>query len=348
MVGSSLRGVGSRASEGKWAPNSGWVEHPRAGRYGALRPRLRRAGAAVRSGRHGLPRPRHDRGRRADRHSSPPGAKERAILARLLLEPGAPCPSTSCSRPRWEGVPREAAARSLAVRVANLRSYLEPGRDRGAPSSLLVRDGLGYRLAIEPEQVDAHRFERCVHAAGGLRARRGAGGVRRRAGAVARHAVRRPRRRGVGAGRDPPARGPAQPRRGGPRPRARRARAPARGGRRRCAGWSTPTRCARSSSRTLMLALYGAGPPGRGARGLPRPGGAAARARAHAGRGARARWSAASSSTTPTLARRGPAARRRCAGRTAAAPARAGRPGAAARAPARGAGRARSRDGAPA
>src|SRR5918999_5621061 len=100
--------------------------------------------------------------------TSPPGAKERAILARLLLDPGRTVPADALLDAGWDGVPREVAARSLAVRVANLRAYLEPSRDRGAPSSLLVRDGPGYRLEIAPEQLDAHRFERCVHAAAGL------------------------------------------------------------------------------------------------------------------------------------------------------------------------------------
>ena len=100
--------------------------------------------------------------------STPPGAKERAILARLLLDAGRTVPAEALLEAAWEGIPREAAARSLAVRVANLRTFLEPGRDRGAPSQLLVRDGPGYRLAIAPEQVDAHRFERCVRAAAGL------------------------------------------------------------------------------------------------------------------------------------------------------------------------------------
>jgi DNA-binding SARP family transcriptional activator len=99
---------------------------------------------------------------------SPPGAKERAILARLLLDPGRTVPADALLDAGWDGVPRDVAARSLAVRVANLRSFLEPGRDRGAPSSLLVRDGPGYRLAIAPEQVDAQRFERSVRAAAAL------------------------------------------------------------------------------------------------------------------------------------------------------------------------------------
>jgi DNA-binding SARP family transcriptional activator len=99
---------------------------------------------------------------------SPPGAKERAILARLLLDPGRTVSADALLDAAWEGVARDVAARSLAVRVANLRSFLEPGRDRGAPSSLLVRDGPGYRLAIAPEQVDAQRFERSVHSAAAL------------------------------------------------------------------------------------------------------------------------------------------------------------------------------------
>src|SRR5687768_8692641 len=99
---------------------------------------------------------------------SPPGAKERAILVRLLLDPGRAVPVDQLLDAAWEGVPRAIAARSLAVRVANLRAYLEPDRDRGAPSSLLVRDGAGYRLEVSPEQIDSHRFERQVRAAEGL------------------------------------------------------------------------------------------------------------------------------------------------------------------------------------
>src|SRR5215213_9960735 len=100
--------------------------------------------------------------------SSPPGAKERAILARLLIDPGRTVPADALLDAAWDGVPRAAAARSLAVRIANLRAFLEPGRDRGAPSRVLVRDGAGYRLAIAAEQLDARRFERGVRAVQGL------------------------------------------------------------------------------------------------------------------------------------------------------------------------------------
>ena len=99
---------------------------------------------------------------------SPPGAKERAILARLLVDAGRTVPADALLEAGWPGVARDAAARSLAVRVANLRSFLEPDRDRGAPSSLLVREGPGYRLAIAADQLDANRFEQSVRAATGL------------------------------------------------------------------------------------------------------------------------------------------------------------------------------------
>ena len=162
---------------------------------------------------------------------SPPGAKERAILARLLVDAGRTVPADALLEAGWPGVARDAAARSLAVRVANLRSFLEPGRDRGAPSSLLVREGPGYRLAIAPDQVDANRFEQSVRAAAGLAP--DAGARRRSTRALELW-------RGTPFGdladadwaeaESAPARGPALAGGGGARPRARRARPAARGG----------------------------------------------------------------------------------------------------------------------
>src|SRR5829696_9991754 len=96
----------------------------------------------------------------------PPGVKERAILARLLVDPGRAVSGDALIEAAWGEVPRESAARSLSVRIANLRGFLEPDRPRGAPPLLLQRDRSGYRLDIEPEQVDAYRFEQGIrHAA---------------------------------------------------------------------------------------------------------------------------------------------------------------------------------------
>jgi DNA-binding SARP family transcriptional activator len=98
----------------------------------------------------------------AGRSGPPPGAKERAVLARLLVDPGRPVAADALLEAGWPDSLREPAARSLGVRIANLRAFLEPERAAGAPAKLLVRVGPGYRLAIEPEQVDSQRVRRLV------------------------------------------------------------------------------------------------------------------------------------------------------------------------------------------
>jgi len=100
--------------------------------------------------------------------AAPPGAKERTILARLLLEPGRTVPAEALLEAAWPEAEPAAAARSLGVRLANLRAFLEPGRPAGSASTLIVRDGAGYRLAVEPERVDAVRLERLVRDAATL------------------------------------------------------------------------------------------------------------------------------------------------------------------------------------
>ncbi len=102
------------------------------------------------------------------RKSAPAGARERVVLARLLLAAGRPVATDALLETAWPGMDPERAGRSLQVRLAHLRAFLEPGRPAGAPSSLLVREGAGYRLVIDPDQVDTVRFERLVRTAASL------------------------------------------------------------------------------------------------------------------------------------------------------------------------------------
>ena len=99
---------------------------------------------------------------------SPAGAKERAVLARLLFDPGRSVTVDALLEAVWPDAPPEAAARSLAVRIAKLRTFLEPGRPRGSRPTVLVRKGDGYLLDIDPDQVDAVRFERQLGEAAAL------------------------------------------------------------------------------------------------------------------------------------------------------------------------------------
>ena len=84
--------------------------------------------------------------------SAPRGAKERALLARLLVAPGAPVPADTLIEAAWAPDRHDGVTRSLHVRIAKLRALLD--RERVA----LVRDAAGYRLAVSPDAVDAHRF----------------------------------------------------------------------------------------------------------------------------------------------------------------------------------------------
>ena len=90
------------------------------------------------------------------------GRKERAVLAALLLQPGRARPAEELVAAVWGEDAPPTAEKSLQVRLSHLRAALADGKD------VLVRDGRGYRLAVEPATVDAVRFEQLVDEAGRL------------------------------------------------------------------------------------------------------------------------------------------------------------------------------------
>jgi DNA-binding SARP family transcriptional activator len=96
------------------------------------------------------------------------GPKQRAVLALLLVEPGRVVPAEHLAEVLWRGAPPPGAGKTLRSYVSRLRSLLEP-------EAALVARGGGYAITVEPDRVDAGRFERLVGRAG----RRWAG-VRRR------------------------------------------------------------------------------------------------------------------------------------------------------------------------
>ncbi|MGV9762980.1 BTAD domain-containing putative transcriptional regulator [Micromonospora tulbaghiae] len=92
-------------------------------------------------------------------------AKQRAVLAVLLLAVGRPVPTGQIVEAVW---PDEAPVNGLNVvqkHVAGLRRMLEPDRSPRTPARVLTLTDAGYLLRVPPEAVDVARFERGVQRA---------------------------------------------------------------------------------------------------------------------------------------------------------------------------------------
>jgi DNA-binding SARP family transcriptional activator/WD40 repeat protein len=87
------------------------------------------------------------------------GPKERVVLAYLLARANQVVTVDALVEALWGDHPPRSAERTLQAYVARLRGALEPGRPSGVESTVLVKTGSGYRLCVEPWQVDALRFE---------------------------------------------------------------------------------------------------------------------------------------------------------------------------------------------
>lgn len=84
-----------------------------------------------------------------------PGPAERALLAQLLLAPGRTVPATTLVDRLWAGssLPVD-PLNALQVRVSKLRRALASAGLR----DVVVRQGIGYRAAVDPGSVDAIAF----------------------------------------------------------------------------------------------------------------------------------------------------------------------------------------------
>jgi predicted ATPase/DNA-binding SARP family transcriptional activator len=87
-------------------------------------------------------------------HADVPGARLRALLIALALEPGHVVPKAALVDWIWGEHPPADAANALQRLVSRLRKALPEGLVEGQPD--------GYRLRVEPGAVDAVRFERLV------------------------------------------------------------------------------------------------------------------------------------------------------------------------------------------
>ncbi|MEV4187635.1 AfsR/SARP family transcriptional regulator, partial [Streptosporangium canum] len=80
------------------------------------------------------------------------GPRPRTLLALLLLDAGRTVGVERLIDGQYGERPPAGAANAVQAQISRLR--------RNLPADLIEFHGAGYRLAIDPEDVDAHRFER--------------------------------------------------------------------------------------------------------------------------------------------------------------------------------------------
>jgi DNA-binding SARP family transcriptional activator len=89
------------------------------------------------------------------------GDKPAALLAMLLLRPHEVISADRLIEDLWEGHPPATAAKTLQVHISRLRRALADGRNGDRGNAITTTRG-GYGLEVDPEQIDAQRFESLV------------------------------------------------------------------------------------------------------------------------------------------------------------------------------------------
>jgi DNA-binding SARP family transcriptional activator len=84
--------------------------------------------------------------------------KQRAVLARLALEPGRVVPLDRLIEELWAGEAPAKATATLQAYVSHLRRVLEPDRKPRTPPRVLLTREPGYVLDVTPGQTDVGRF----------------------------------------------------------------------------------------------------------------------------------------------------------------------------------------------
>jgi predicted ATPase/DNA-binding SARP family transcriptional activator len=92
------------------------------------------------------------------RDVAPAGSKRRALLALLLLHANETLTTDRLIDQLWGEHPPATAARTLQAHISRLRKALG---GNGADAAIVTREH-GYQLTVDPERLDAQRFERLV------------------------------------------------------------------------------------------------------------------------------------------------------------------------------------------
>jgi predicted ATPase/DNA-binding SARP family transcriptional activator len=87
------------------------------------------------------------------------GAKQRALLAILLLEANRVVSTDRLIELLWGDEPPETVINTLQVCVSQLRKILEPAHEKGKPYQVVVSQPPGYLVRLTSGQLDGHRFQ---------------------------------------------------------------------------------------------------------------------------------------------------------------------------------------------
>jgi DNA-binding SARP family transcriptional activator/RecA/RadA recombinase len=85
--------------------------------------------------------------------------KQRAVLAILLLDAGRVVSLDRLVEEVWGPHSPPQALASVQAYVSHLRRLLEPQRAPGVPATVIVNQAPGYRIVVDPDDLDATRFE---------------------------------------------------------------------------------------------------------------------------------------------------------------------------------------------
>jgi DNA-binding SARP family transcriptional activator/tetratricopeptide (TPR) repeat protein len=93
-----------------------------------------------------------------DREITVGGAKQRALLTLLLVHPNEPLSTERLTDELWGEHPPANPAKTVHVHVSRLRRTLDCS-GASAPETAVVTREHGYEFRVDPDSIDAHRFE---------------------------------------------------------------------------------------------------------------------------------------------------------------------------------------------
>ncbi|HEX6584406.1 MAG TPA: AfsR/SARP family transcriptional regulator, partial [Thermoleophilaceae bacterium] len=89
------------------------------------------------------------------------GSKQRALLGLLLLHANETLSTDRLIDELWGERPPATAAKAVQVHISRLRKALAAGAANGSDGLVVTREH-GYELRLDPESLDAYRFERLL------------------------------------------------------------------------------------------------------------------------------------------------------------------------------------------